>query len=101
MKALSIRQPWAWLVVNKAVNMWDRIDRKTMSEVINWTRAKVAAACNTTAPRPISLPEPPAPPVLPPEAGLPLFDMKRNTGLHRTEPAAGSGTVRGLVGGES
>ena len=25
-------------------------------------------------------------------------DRKANTGLHRTEPAAGSGTVRGLVG---
>jgi hypothetical protein len=24
-----------------------------------------------------------------------------NAGLHRTEPAAGSGTVRGLVGGDS
>ena len=36
-------------------------------------------------------------PFLPVRGALGFFDVP-NTGLHRTEPAAGSGTVRGLVG---
>ena len=60
---------------SKYVSLWDRMDRRTMSDVINWTRAKVAAECQTEPPALISLPEPPAPPPPRPEAGLPLFEM--------------------------
>lgn len=60
---------------------WDRMSRETMSDVIHWTRAKVAEACQAEAPKPIALVEPPPPPQPPPprpEAGLPLFEMKPN-----------------------
>jgi hypothetical protein len=59
---------------SKYVGLWDRMDRRTMNDVINWTRAKVAAECQTEAPASISLPEPPAPPPLCMEIGLPLFE---------------------------
>lgn len=56
----------------------DQMSRKTMADVINWTRAKVADACQEEPPKPLTLLEPPPPPAPRPEAGLPLFEMKPN-----------------------
>lgn len=71
------------------LGIWDRMDRATMAAVINWTRAKVAEACQQEPPKPLTLLEPPPPPAPRPEAGLPLFEMKPNTSLHGRTPAQG------------
>jgi hypothetical protein len=69
------------------IGIWDRMDRATMADVINWTRAQVATSCNEAQPSLIVLPEPPPPPPPPaprPEAGLPLFEMKSNNQVHNS-----------------
>jgi hypothetical protein len=73
------------------MGMWDRMDRATMADVINWTRAQVAAACNEAPPTPIVLREPPPPPIPSPEAGLPLFELKHNVEQVTPRPAAEGG----------
>jgi hypothetical protein len=80
---------------NRHVNMWDRMDRKTMSDVINWTLAKVAKACQEELPKPVALVAPPPPPPPRPEAGLPLFEMKPNTERHAP---SGAQTVESVMG---
>jgi hypothetical protein len=60
------------------LGVWGHMDRATMADVINWTRASVASACNEAPPAPIALQEPPPHPAPRPEAGLPLFEMKPN-----------------------
>jgi hypothetical protein len=67
--------------------IFDRMDRKTMTAVINWTLAQVATACKAAPPAPVALPEPPAPPPPRPEAGLPLFEMKPNKAVRGNDEA--------------
>jgi hypothetical protein len=80
---------------NKYVGIWDRIDRKTMTDVINWTRAKVAEACQSAMPAPISIAELPPHPAPRPEAGLPLFEIKPNAGTEARGNRVASGVCRG------
>lgn len=52
------------------------LDRQRMADVINWYRAIVARESGKPEPRPVTVPEPPEPPPVRLEAGLPLFDFK-------------------------
>jgi hypothetical protein len=84
------------------IGIWDRMDRATMADVINWTRAKVAEACQEEPPKPLTLVEPPPQPAPRPESGLPLFEMKPNAsvrgGAAATYPARSVGqTPRQVV----
>jgi hypothetical protein len=71
----------------------DRMDRATMTDVINWTRAQVAAASQASAPKPIALVKPPAPVAARPEAGLPLFEMPNPLDHRPEERMKGSARV--------
>jgi hypothetical protein len=54
----------------------DKMSRKTMEQVINWTRSIVAQECGLVKlPTPISIPEPPPPPA---PTGLELIDYINN-----------------------
>jgi hypothetical protein len=49
-----------------------------LADVINWYRSVVASESGKPEPRPVKVSEPPAPPPVRPEDGLPLFEFKHN-----------------------
>lgn len=64
---------WRFMDDRNFYCIFDKMSRKTMEQVINWTRSIVSQECGLVKlPKPISMPEPPPPPPAP--TGLELID---------------------------
>lgn len=76
---------------------WDLMDRETITDVINWTRAKVAEACHATPPKPIVLAQQ-KPEAHRPHSDFPLFEWIEIAGCWIDQEACGSlGGAAGMI----